>query len=326
MDSFGTQRHEFAFKNVGTAPLVLTKGTTSCKCTISEVDTKPIPPGGSTKVTVQWSGKGNLGDFQQTANIITNDPARSQITLTIDGRLTTSVRVDPSDLVITRITAGEPAGAKFRLYGSLTEPLQIKEIKLEDPKFAGLFQFRSRPLSTEELKADPDARSGYEVEVTIRPGLPVGLIRQKILLATNYSSRPSIELPVGGKVVSQIAIVGKGWSEENGFLDLGTVNGRTGGAYTVLLVTAGPHHSEIKYGPVEMDPDLLDLLKVEIGQTTGPENGTMSRTPLTFSIPPGSPPANHLGSDVGKLGQIRIKTSHPNIPVLRILVRFAVEG
>ena len=84
-----------------------------------------FPPGGLAKVTVQWSGKGNLGEFQQTANILTNDPARPQITLTINGRLTTSVRLDPVDLVFTRITAGEEAKGKFRVYGYLAEPFRI---------------------------------------------------------------------------------------------------------------------------------------------------------------------------------------------------------
>ena len=65
---------------------------------------------------------------------------------------------------------------------------------------------------------------------------------------------------------------------------------------------------------------------MDLGPTTPVNDGAMSRTTLTITIPPGSPPANHLGSDMGKLGQIKIKTSHPKVPMLRILVRFAVEG
>jgi hypothetical protein len=326
MDSNGTDRHDFVLKNVGDAPLILTKGSTSCKCTISEVNEKPIPPGSASKVTVQWSGKGNLGEFEQTANILTNDPARPQITLTINGRLTTAVRLDPADLVFTRITAGEKAQGKFRVYGYLAEPFHITEYKLDNPKFAGLFAFHARPLSPEQLKEDQDAKAGCEVEVTIKPGLPVGPLREKIVLSTAYSSHPTVELPVSGRVSSEIAIVGRGWAEENGLLELGTVNGRVGGQYTLSLFASGPHHAEIKYGPVELDPDLLDVLRVDLGPTAPVNDGAMSRTTLTITIPPGSPPANHLGSDTGKLGQIKIKTSHPNVPMLRILVRFAVEG
>jgi hypothetical protein len=326
MDSMGTDRHEFVLRSVGSAPLILTKGSTSCKCTISEVSEKPIPPGHSAKVTVQWSGKGNLGEFQQTANILTNDPARPQITLTVSGRLTTSVRFDPPELVFTRITAGEKAKGKIRLYGYLAEPFQVRDFKVDNPKVAGLFDFHSHPLSAEQLKEDQDAKAGYEVEVAVKPGLPVGPLREKILLSTSYSSHPTVELPISGRVCSEIAIVGRGWVEENGLLDLGTVSSRTGGRYTLSLFAGGPHHAEIKYGPVEIDPECLDVLNVEIGQTTPVNKGSMSQTTLTITIPPGSPPANHLGSDTGKLGQIKIKTSHPNVPMLRILVRFAVEG
>ena len=249
MDSNGTDRHDFVLKNVGNAPLILTKGNTSCKCTISEVSEKPIPPGGSSKVTVQWSGKGNLGEFEQTANILTNDPARPQITLAINGRLTTAVRLDPTELVFTRITAGEKVQGKFRVYGYLAEPFQITECKLAESKVAGLFAFHTRPLSPEQLKDDQDAKAGCEVEVTIKPGLPVGPLREKIALSTAYSSHPTLELPVSGKVTSEIAIVGRGWAEENGLLDLGTVNGRAGGsipcrsslvAHTMQRSSTGP--------------------------------------------------------------------------------------
>ncbi len=325
MDSQGTDRHDFVLRSVGSAPLILTKGGTSCKCTISEVSEKPIPPGSSAKVTVQWSGKGNLGEFQQTANILTNDPARPQITLTINGRLTTSVRLDPSELVF-RITAGEKAKGKVRVYGYLAEPFQITAFKLDNPKVAGLFDFHSHPLLPGQLKEDQDAKAGYEVEVAVKPGLPVGPLREKILLLTSYSSHPTAELPVSGRISSEIAIVARGWVEENGVLDLGTVSSRTGGQYTLSLFAGGPHHAEIKYGPVEIDPDSLDVLKVEIGQTVPVNNGAMSRTTLTITIPAGSRPANHLGSDTGKLGQIKIKTSHPDVPMLRVHIRFAVEG
>src|SRR5690349_13929374 len=63
----GTSKsHEFLIRNVGTAPLTLRAGTTTCKCTLSQVPTAPVPPGGSTKVKVEWAAKSPGGEFSQS--------------------------------------------------------------------------------------------------------------------------------------------------------------------------------------------------------------------------------------------------------------------
>src|SRR5205085_8728391 len=47
--------HDFVIRNVGTAPLKLPFSRTTCKCTLSKLPSAPIPPGGSAKVTLEWS-------------------------------------------------------------------------------------------------------------------------------------------------------------------------------------------------------------------------------------------------------------------------------
>src|SRR4051794_37825111 len=52
----GTSKsHEFVIRNLGTAALKLRLLSTTCKCTLSEVPNASIPPGGSTKVKLEWS-------------------------------------------------------------------------------------------------------------------------------------------------------------------------------------------------------------------------------------------------------------------------------
>ena len=67
------------------------------------------------------------------------------------------------------------------------------------------------------------------------------------------------------------------------------------------------------------------VLAVKLGETTYSELSAVSRTRLTVRIPPGTPPATHLGSGQGALGRIILETSHPDVPRLEIRVRFAVE-
>ncbi|OHB80159.1 MAG: hypothetical protein A2V98_12280 [Planctomycetes bacterium RBG_16_64_12] len=161
------------------------------------------------------------------------------------------------------------------------------------------------------------------MEITVKPGLPLGGFQQKILLQTNYDEAPTVEVPIRGTVGSEISIVGKGWNAKTGILMLGSVRSREGALLKLVIRTAGPHRKEVAFKPIEIFPDLL---KVKVGKTTDLESGTISVTPLTILVPKGSPPADHLQMEQEKLGRIILETNHPTAHQLRILVRFAVEG
>lgn len=324
MDVNGSGRHDFIIKNTGTAPLELTKGPTSCKCTLAEMNEKTVvPPGGETKVGLSWTAKGFLGPFRQTATLLSNDPDRSRVLLTVTGRISVAARAVPAELVFSRIMAGQDATATVQVFGYRPEPLQLKDFRWSDSQTANSFEARILPLPADQIKNEEGATSGCLLEVRVKSGLPLGPFQQKISLATNLKQTPTIEIPIRGKIASDLSIVGPGWSEEDGLLMLGTIRSEEGTKRTLLIVAGGPRAREVRCEPVEVFPDTL---RVEIGTPQPARDGTVIQTPVTITIPPGSPPADHLGSEQGKLGRITIRTNHPHIPRLRILVRFAVAG
>lgn len=315
--------HQFTFANDGNAPLTLTRGGTSCRCTVSEVEKEQVSPGESSKVTLSWQPTGEPGPFQYTAKILTNDPAQPKVTLTISGKITAVMRASPAELVFTQVSAGEPSTATARLFGYLDQPLKILDHKWSDPAISKYFAVEFQPLSAGDFKDDPLAKSGVLARITVKPGLPQGPFRQKIVLQTNLGSPAELTLPVQGTVGSDIAIVGHGWDTESGTLNLGAVRSSAGRQARLILVVRGPHRKEVKFKPITAVPGLL---KVRLGATSEINNGAVVQTPLIIDIPPGSPPANHLGSQQGQLGEIVIETTHPQVHELRILVRFAIEG
>ena len=323
MGDDGSGSHKFVFKNEGDGTLTLTKGDTTCRCTLIDLEETDIPPGESATVKVEWNAKNLAGPYRQSATVFTNDPDRSRVTLTISGRITAALRVTPSDLVFSHLSVGESATGKVRLYCYLPEKLQIKSHELKDRESAEQFDVSYEPLSPEQIKEEADVKSGCLVTITAKSGLPLGAFRQTILLATNLKDSPTVEIPGEGTVDSDISISGRGWNEKNGVLMIGTVSGRQGAEQTLMLACRGSYSKEVRYKVAHVTPDLL---KVELGKRTEVSQGEASLTPLTIQIPKGSPAANYLGSDQGDFGRITIETNHPQAPQLRILVRFAVEG
>jgi hypothetical protein len=143
------------------------------------------------------------------------------------------------------------------------------------------------------------------------------------MVQTGLKSVPTVQIPLAGTVVGDISIAGQGWDEENGILTLGRISSYQGAQRRLLLVTRGPLGKQVQFTLVRSDPDLLQVDQEKLKETTTIASGTVSQTPLVIRIPKGSRRAYYLGSE---LGEILIKTNHPDIPLLRIRVRFAVEG
>jgi len=76
--NFGTVKvgtkveHDFYFTNTGEVPMVITGANSTCGCTIPEVPSDPIPPGGQSKVKVTFDSTGKIGMQDKHVTITAN--------------------------------------------------------------------------------------------------------------------------------------------------------------------------------------------------------------------------------------------------------------
>ena len=68
----------FKFKNIGTAPLVFTRISSSCGCTIPKKPEKPIEPGGFGEIEVEYDTK-REGLFMKAISVVSNSKTPSTI-------------------------------------------------------------------------------------------------------------------------------------------------------------------------------------------------------------------------------------------------------
>lgn len=322
MDSQGTGSHEFVFTNAGRSELTLTKGETTCKCTKFELGKEKLQPGESAKVRVDWAGKNFRGKYRQHALVKTNDPLKSTVTLVIEGQVTSGTKTVPSELVVNDVVAGKPWTGTVQVFCFVPDKFEITGWNWGDATSEKLFEARIEPIPATQLKEEKDAKAGYVAHLIIKPGLPLGAFNQTIRMKTTLRTTPEIELPIHGKVNSEITVAGPGWDDDNSVLTLGEVNRQEGAERTLMVFASGEHRHNVKLEKAKIQPE--DLLDVEIGKAQ--ELGSRMMTPVTIRIPKGSRPANHMGTEQGKSGVILLKTNHPQAPELRMRVRFAVLG
>lgn len=71
-ESSNSISHEFIFKNIGTAPLIIQRVPTSCGCTTPEYPNEPILPGKEGKIKITYSTVGRIGTFVKEFPVFTN--------------------------------------------------------------------------------------------------------------------------------------------------------------------------------------------------------------------------------------------------------------
>ena len=87
--NFGTategEKVEFSyrFKNISTKPLVVTKTSASCGCTVPEKPEKPVLPGEIGVIKVVFNSRGKVGHNTKTIEVLSNAyPPFPELTLT----------------------------------------------------------------------------------------------------------------------------------------------------------------------------------------------------------------------------------------------------
>jgi hypothetical protein len=314
-------RHSFTIRNEGEFPLKLAKGETSCKCTLSDLAQDQIAPGGEGQIQLEWKTLLIQGEFRQTAEILTNDPKLPRINLVVVGKIRTPVRIVPKELVFTNLVASEGASAQVQVFATGADDFKLGAVTFQNPETAASFDVSSSQIAAKDLP--PDAASGWQVDVTVKPGLPYGRIQQTIRLETNLPGFKTVEIPVQAAVRSYFSILGPDWDADRGVLKLGVIPSREGAARKLKLLIRGPKRKELRLLAPVSDPSLIE---VTVGEPVEISEGSLVQVPLTVRIPPGSPNMNHLGSDrQGRMGEINIETSEADYGPLRLKVQFAIE-
>ncbi len=321
--------HNFRLTNVGTGTLTLkAAGTTCTRCTIAKLEKPELKPGESTDVVVQYAATLLKPAFRQVAVVLTNDPDQRRLELNISGTVKSRYTVNPPAVVFSKISATATATADVKIYGFVSDSIEIVGHELLNPESAPYFEVSTQPIPSGEL-SEPGARSGCRLEVTVKPGLPLGPIRQtiRVTIAMPASPNATVDLPVEGEVDADISIVGPSWHADQAKLTFGAVKSSQGAKRSLFVILRGAHRHDVQIKPVTIDPEWI---KVTLGEPSDIQRGSggegVTQIPLTIEIPPGSPAVNRLGSSQGKFGSVVLETNHPQVKLIPLNLLFVVEN
>jgi hypothetical protein len=323
MDRHAEGEHVFVIRNDGNRPLTLEKGQTTCKCTMSEMKDGELQPGESIPIKLTWTAKTGDANFSQSAEIKTSDPRQPLVRLNVFGKIIDALRADRAQLTLGTLSASEDATRKFRLHAFRGEnQLAVTQHEFTIPEHAAHFTADFRPLTPDELKEEVGAKSGVEVSIHVKSGLPLGAVRQTIRLTTNLEEASPLDVPIEGHIVGDIVLVGPAFVvSDKSIVNISDVTSAKGKTVNAFILVKGPHRDETKLTLKSVEPS--DSLQATLGEVAT-DNPQVDRYPITITIPPGSNQTNRIGLTDKDAGVIRVETTHPRIKEFVILVRYAI--
>jgi len=308
--------HEFTIRNVGQGPLRLRPGGTSCKCTISELSTRVVEPGGSCQVRVELKPGSKPGPFVQSATVRTEDPDHPALRFQIRGILRRIVDADPPEAVFQSLRRGHEASLETVIYSQVWESFEGAGVQTSRPEI----RYGLAPADPETL-ARLKATAGYRVTVTAGADLPAGAFFEWLQLRLRppepHGKGREFSLSVRGEVPSAIALWGAK-TDAFGVVRLGTL--RAGEASRErLTLKVHDSHRELQIGRIAAEPPFL---RVEVTPYAEKARG-LGLYRIDVEVPPDAPAGNYIGPGAG---EIRIQTDHPLVPTVKLQVEFAVAS
>ena len=216
--------------------------------------------------------------------------------------------MNPNELNFGQIVGNEPVTREARILCNLSNhPLEVTGHEFSEPELAKFFAVEIRPLAHEELPQDGPRFSGASVKVTAKPGLPPGRFQPRILLKTNLSSMPEVDLPLFGSIGKDVSVAGSGWDDDIGVLTIGPVKAGTAVQRQLLLFAHGGDFAEC---PLQRGPRGAGLLEGDARGNDGHGRRKACQDPVDYRGPSAEHTASYMdaGTDGtlvgGKAGQI----------------------
>ena len=328
MEQGALMRHDFVIRNVGSAPLSVPFLSHTCKCTKVELAGKAVdvgdsitaPRGGAGIGPLEWEAKTAAGPFRHGGTFETSDLRRSRIELTVEGEVVESSTLAPSQLNFGPIRVGDVGESELLVVAFVEPEVKIESHEIVEPDLAKFMEVEIEPVPSDQLPT-PTASAAARVRVRYRPEGVLGRFAGTLRLETNLKKAGRLVVPIYGSVRGDLSAYGPGWNEAEGLLRLPPVASAEGGRATIWINVRGEHVAETELAVDSVEPREL---QAELGEANRLSDA-LQRFPLTLSIPKGTRPMVRFGEEQGGEGRVVIKTTHPDMPEMRLRVFFVVK-
>ena len=184
-------KHDFIVENQGEAALLIRRVRPDCGCSVASNPGR-IPAGGKgvISVTVRTGNRGG-GTLHKGFSVFTNDPFNERVRLEVAGQVMAYLSVSPPTVRLVGLV-GRDLKQTVRITASPGHPFKVEGITTQHGEN---LRYELKPL------AQRSGSAGYELLVENTLPKP-GNYRDLIIVRTDCREKPSISIPVYGRILS----------------------------------------------------------------------------------------------------------------------------
>ncbi|MFM9960162.1 MAG: DUF1573 domain-containing protein [Planctomycetaceae bacterium] len=173
----------------------------------------------------------------------------------------------------------------------------------------------------------PDPKCGYELQITLHPGFPIGKLRESLLIHTNVPSSSEADAPVSPPMlvtftglrsgpVQILGTPGITWSPEETLLRMGRFPAKEG-KKAKLVVLVKKSEQELEITEAKLDPPQM---KYEFRKDATFNGAGRDKFELVLDVPAGGIPLSLGGGQ--RTGSVILQTNHPEAKTIKFELEF----
>lgn len=176
-------------KNIGDSNLKLEKISTSCGCTVVNIESKIISPGKSVEMTIIFDSSRFTGDVNKHIYITTNDPLHLNNEISFYGKIIQEIVVTPSKIDFGKIIKNGSKSYSIDIANYGETPLSVKNVDL---------LLQSTNVTPQTFVVPP--HGSKTVKIVTTP--PTGMTRLSgyVIFYTDSVRMPELRVPVYGTI------------------------------------------------------------------------------------------------------------------------------
>lgn len=269
----GLASGEVKVYNRGEAPLVISKVTTSCQCTLGTMRDNVIPPGGESVLQVTVNPMRIRGfASMKLLTIFSNDPNNQNQKVTVKARVEPEYELDPPEMDFGVVSRGEAKTFEVTLRQLKTDSLTVTDGEIVQNERTFGFAFEEKP---ESQWASPD-NPEYRITGQILPGSPSGSWASQLRLTTNLKRFREIRIPMevtveGLYTFDPPVVTVRNAEVGQAYTGVMTIRGRV--PFEVLGVTGANEQLSVSYRAGEKP----GTVAFDLTLSEGPEEGNLLR-------------------------------------------------
>jgi len=182
-------RRAFPFVNEGEQEATIGQMRTACDCVATTGGERPVPPGASGSIEVEFATRNVFGPQRRTVTVYVNDPDKPVTLLELKGEVVLDVATEPDRLYVGRVRPGETFWREVAVLAAGS--VRILSVEGDGTRIVT----RAEPLD--------DGQNGRRIQVSIRPDATLGPVADTIVIRTTSTRRAVIRVPVVGVVEGQ---------------------------------------------------------------------------------------------------------------------------